>query len=132
MQQDPDAEPITTKQFPKSPGSRDGFGADSDNPDSPGSEEKQKKKKKDRTPEETERKRGEIVDFYLERMVREVEKDVEAAPDKFYHVNFFCRKPLKEVWAEKTSNCHMMPLLEFESILSYSVIWDGSYCLLSF
>ena len=96
MQQDPDAE-IPEPSRPSLAIGEDTTGSGGDDLGSPDAEEKQKKKKKDRTPEETERKRGEIVDFYLERMVRELEKDVEAAPEDFYHLNFFCRKPLKEV-----------------------------------
>lgn len=56
-----------------------------------------KKDKKTRTPEEVDQKRGEIVDAYLERMVRELEKEVTADPKDFYDVKIFCRKPLKEV-----------------------------------
>ena len=96
MQLDPDAEIVEPARPSLAVGEDTGSGGD--DLGSPDADEKQKqKKKKDRTPEETEKKRGEIVDFYLERMVRELEKDVEAAPEDFYHLNFFCRKPLKEV-----------------------------------
>mmetsp|Transcript_23769 Transcript_23769/g.65939 ORF Transcript_23769/g.65939 Transcript_23769/m.65939 type:complete len:477 (+) Transcript_23769:87-1517(+) len=52
--------------------------------------------KKKRSKEESELKRGQIVDFYVDRMVRDLEKEVSASPTDYYAVQLYCRKPLKE------------------------------------